>query len=81
MTTQRQILLHCDTASPLALLGNMVWHIREALASSLDRRHLAQELSRLDNRELADLRLQPHDIDLLIHGRPVPAMEFMRRSR
>ncbi len=81
MNAQRQILIHHEYASLLALLDNVARHGREILARGLERRRLAQELRQLGDRELADLRLQPHDIDLLIRGRRVPAMEFTRCVR
>ncbi len=81
MTTHQQVLAHCESASPLALLGTVMRHAREALARGLERRRMAQELSRFDDRDLADLCLQRHDIDRLARGLPVPAMEVWRRSR
>ena len=81
MTTQQQALTHCDSTSPAAMFGIMARFVREALARTLARRRLAQELSQLDDRELADLYLQRHDIDRLARGLPVPALAFWRRPR
>ena len=81
MTAHQQVLTHCESSSPLAFVGTVMRQFREALASSLERRRLARELNQFDDRDLADLRLQRHDIDRLARGLPVPAMEVWRHSR
>lgn len=79
MATQQQVYSHFEPLGPTALIGHVARVCHDVLSRWLERRRLYQELTRLDRRELADLRLQPHDIDRLVQGRPVPALS--NRSR
>ena len=73
MATQQQVFSQCEPLGPTAVLGDVLRWFREALSQVLERRRLYSELTRLDHRELADLRLQPHDFDFLLRGQPVPS--------
>ena len=78
---QQQALQHYEPLGAVALLGQVAKLVRDALAQASERWRLYQELAALDHRELADLRLQPHDIVSLINGQSVPATEFRNQFR
>jgi uncharacterized protein YjiS (DUF1127 family) len=81
MTAHRQALSNYHPIGLFAPFAHAAKGLRDAVRRSLERRRLYLELSSLDPRELSDLRLQPHDIDLLVHGHSVPAIECMSHSR